>query len=56
MLKFLGFAHVHEEVLQQTLSFHQVVGIYFLMDHGYMLLFTPVILETVATGGQGQFY
>lgn len=50
MLKFFGFANIHEEVLQQTLSLHQVVGIHFLMDHGYILSFTPGILKTVAMG------
>lgn len=56
MLKFLGFVHIHEEVLQQTLSLHQVVGIHFLMDHGYSLFFTAGILKTEATGGHGQRY
>lgn len=56
MLKFLGFVHIHEEILQQTLSLHQVVGILFLMDHGYILSFTHSILKTDARGGQGQSY
>lgn len=45
MLKLLGFVHIHEEVLQQNLSLHQVVGIHFLVDQGCTLPFTLSILK-----------
>lgn len=45
MLHPLGFVHVHEEVLQQTLGLRQVLCIGFLVVQIQVLLFTLCVLQ-----------
>lgn len=45
MLQLLRLVHVHEEVLQQPLSLHQIVCVCLLVDHGYILSFTVGVLH-----------
>lgn len=45
VLQLLGLVHVHEEVLQQPLSLHQVVCIHLLVDHRQILPITLGVLH-----------
>lgn len=44
VLQLPGLVHIHEEVLQQHLSIHQVVCIHLLVDQGQVLVITLCVL------------